>query len=271
MISIIITTKNEGEVIARLLKSIQTQSHSDWEIIVVDNNSTDKTVSIAKRYTKNVYTYGPERSAQRNYGVTKAKGRYVLILDADMQLSKEVLSECVSKIKKSKMAGLVIPEESVATNYWEKVKAYERSFYNEHGDEQTDAARFFKRSVFQEYNGYDESITGPEDWDLPERMKKDGYRIGRIRTQIKHFERIPSLWSLMRKKYYYALKSHRYLQKHDIPAASPKTLYFLRPVFYKKWRRHIVHPVMSLSMVFMLTAELVSGATGYVVGRMQNL
>jgi len=40
------------------------------EIIVVDNNSTDNTVKIAKRFTDKVYNKGPERSTQRNYGVS---------------------------------------------------------------------------------------------------------------------------------------------------------------------------------------------------------
>ena len=44
-----------------------------YEIIVVDNNSTDRTKEIVARYTEKVYNFGPERSAQRNFGVGQAR------------------------------------------------------------------------------------------------------------------------------------------------------------------------------------------------------
>jgi len=64
-------------VIEDLLKSIKKQSYSPIETIIVDNSSIDKTVEIAKKYTKYVFTKGPERSSQRNYGAKKAKGKYL--------------------------------------------------------------------------------------------------------------------------------------------------------------------------------------------------
>ena len=53
------------------LRSIQNQSYfiESLEIIVVDNNSSDKTRDIARRYTDKIFIKGPERSAQRNYGM----------------------------------------------------------------------------------------------------------------------------------------------------------------------------------------------------------
>lgn len=99
-VSVIITTKNEEANIKNFLKSIRNQTYpkDKIEIIVVDNNSTDRTKEIVVRYTENpngnsfafhgvkVYNYGPERSAQRNFGVKQAGGKYILYLDADMIL-----------------------------------------------------------------------------------------------------------------------------------------------------------------------------------------
>src|SRR3989304_9732791 len=89
LVSIIVTTKNESDVIERLLKSIKSQTHDNLEIIVVDNQSSDRTKEISKQYTRNVYDYGPERSAQRNFGARKAGGQYFLFLDADMELTPQ--------------------------------------------------------------------------------------------------------------------------------------------------------------------------------------
>ena len=75
LVSIVVTTKNEEKNIENCLNSIKNQNYpqNKIEIIVVDNNSIDKTKQIALRYTDKVYNFGPERSAQRNFGVKKSK------------------------------------------------------------------------------------------------------------------------------------------------------------------------------------------------------
>ncbi len=149
LVSVIITTQNEDRVIKRLLQSVRIQSYKRIEIIVIDNGSFDKTKKMANEFTNKIYDRGPERSAQRNFGALKAKGEYLFFLDADMELTKEIVTECVNTIQsKAKIEALIIPEKSIANNFWEKVKAFERSFYNLEGDSITDAARFFKRNTF---------------------------------------------------------------------------------------------------------------------------
>ncbi len=270
-VSVIVTTKNEQNVLRKLLDSITKQIYPRYEIIVVDNNSSDETKTIAKLFTRQVFDFGPERSAQRNFGAKKAKGAYLLFLDADMELSKEVLKECIQACQDSDIGGVAIPEQSKAVYFWEKVKAFERSFYNEKGDPITDAARFFKKEVFQKAGGYDETMTGPEDWDLPETIIKLGFKINRIEAHIYHRERVPSPWILAKKKFYYALSAYKYLEKHDIPVVSAKTVYFLRPVFYKNWKKLVSHPLLSLAMCIMLSAELIGGGLGYLIGRIKTL
>lgn len=270
LVSIIITTKNEEKVLGRLLKSLKNQTYSNIEIIVVDNYSTDYTSKIAKNYRVNFFQYGPERSAQRNFGGNKAKGDFLFFLDADMEPTPKVVEDCVKKIFQEKAEGIVIPEQSKWINFWGEVKAFERSFYSEKGDPITDAARFFSKEVFLKAGGYDESITGPEDWDLPDRLREEGYKIGRIVEKIYHNEQDISLATLFKKKFYYGLNAHKYLSKHHIPILSPKTIYFLRPLFYKSWVRLLKHPILSLAMACMLLIELIGGGLGYIIGRIRG-
>lgn len=271
VVSVIVTTKNEEEVIGRLIKSVKGQSYKYKEIIVVDNNSWDRTIKIAKGLGALIYNFGPERSAQRNYGVKKSNGEYLLFLDADMELSKDVVWECVNLMSSDKKLGaLVIPENSLSKNFWEQVKAFERSFYNEQGDEITDAVRFFSKKVFKKIGGYDEKITGPEDWDITDRVKKTGYKIASCKSVIYHHERIPTLFSLLQKKFYYALKSHRYLAKQKISVFGPKTIYFLRPVFYKRFDKILSHPLLSLGMFIVLSLEQLAAGSGYILGRIKK-
>ncbi len=270
LVSVIITSRNEADVIGRLLDSINRQTYKNIEVILVDNNSTDITKDLAKKNGASVYNFGPERSAQRNFGAKKARGKYLLFLDADMELTSKVVASCVEVAEKEDIAGVVIPEQSIATNFWGRVKAYERSFYNERGDPITDAARFFSKKVFLSVGGYDESITGPEDWDLPDRVREAGHKIGRSNERLYHHEQGISLWRLFKKKFYYGLNSHKYLEKHRIPLVSPKTVYFLRPLFYKSWFSLILHPILSIAMIYMLLVELIGGGLGYLIGRIKE-
>jgi len=270
LVSIIITTKNEEKILGKALNSIKNQTYSEIEIIVVDNYSDDSTRKIAKNYNVNFFHFGPERSAQRNFGAKKSQGEYLFFMDADMELTKKVVENCVERIKKENLDGVVIPEESKWINFWGKVKAFERSFYSEKGDPVTDAARFFKKSIFIKIRGYDETITGPEDWDLPDRIREAGYKIGRSSEKIYHHEQDISLQALFRKKFYYGLNAHKYLSKHRISVISPKTVYFLRPLFYKNWMKLVKSPNLALAMVCMLSVELIAGGLGYIIGRLRN-
>lgn len=272
LVSAIVTTKNEEKNIGRLLSSIKKQTHFSIEIIVVDNNSTDGTQKIAHQFTRKVYSYGPERSAQRNFGVIKSTGKFFLFLDADMELSPKVIKDCVDVVSKDKKIGaVVIPEQSIAKDFWEKVKAFERSFYVEEGDNTVEAARFFQREAYVKAGGYDESITGPEDWDLSESIKDLGYKICRIKSKIFHYEKIGSPIELAKKKFYYALRSHRYIQKRDMSIIGSKTIYFLRPVFYRKWKKLISDPVLATAMIIMFIFELGGGGMGYLVGKYKKI
>ncbi len=264
IVSAVITTKNEAGVIECLLKSLKKQTYKHIEILLVDNGSVDDTKLIAKKYTTHIVNAGPERSAQRNVGAGRATGDFLLFLDADMKLSPQVIGECAERMVDKTVGAVIIPEVSFGESFWAKVKAYERTFYVE--DETIEAARFFRKTVFQALGGFDENITGPEDWDLSDRVRKE-YCIARTTSSIYHNEGSLQLLELAKKKYYYGLKTPQYLRKKGNGRAfSPKTLFFLRKSFYKHPKKILSHPVLFSAMIVMLTVELVAGVTGFFVG-----
>lgn len=260
LVSIIITTKNEASVIGNLLKSIKEQTFPLIEVIVVDNSSIDQTKLITKEYGVFVFNKGPERSAQRNFGAKKANGEYLLFLDADMVLVSSVVKECVETIQGLAVGGVIIPEKSVGKGFWAKVKAYERSFYID--DETVEAARFYSKKKFEELGGFDQNITGPEDWDFSQRMKNT-YGLGRIRSYIHHDEGNLNMFSLMKKKYYYAKSARQYLVKNNMRVFNPQTIFFLRKAFYRNPNKILFHPFLFIAMLSMLSLELLAGAFGY--------
>ena len=123
-------------------------------------------------------------------------------------------------------------------------------------------ANFFDKDVFWEMGGYDENLTGPEDWDLPHRIKKK-YKIGRIKSKVVHDEGKVTLFGLMKKKYYYAQQLPNYLKKHSIKLTIMQIIYLLRPAFYKNWRKLIRNPVVTCGMIFMLFLEQGAGFFGF--------
>lgn len=258
LVSIIITTKNEEEYISHLLESIRKQAYKTVETIVVDNNSTDKTKAIAKSFGVSVFEKGPERSAQRNFGALKAKGAYLLFLDADMELTPQVVEECVDLIYKDKLCGVVIPEQSFGIGFWAKCKALERSFYL--GVPWIESARFYQRTIFQDLGGYDETLTGPEDFELSQRCKQlFGVKsIGSISSFILHNEGKLSLWGSLKKKYYYGKKMSQYQKKESAKGYFYKqaNIFTRYGLFFQKKRIILGNPIVFMGMLIMKALEM---------------
>ncbi|MDO8566246.1 MAG: glycosyltransferase [Candidatus Moranbacteria bacterium] len=273
LVSVIITTKNEEKNIENCLKSIKEQGYPQEliEVIVVDNNSTDKTKEIALRYTNQVFDKGPERSAQRNFGVEKSKGEYFLYLDADMTLHKDVIKHCVEKISVISATSLVIPAEAgiqvsnpdivalyiseivMGKKFFSQVRRFERSFYDA---TVIDCARFIKKSAFQKVGGFDENLTGPEDWDLDKKLRKIG-TTALVKTPIYHNEAEFELRKYLDKKGYYAKKFDTYIAKwgkNDPDLQKQFGLYYrFLGVFVEKgkWKKMFAHPLLTFGMFFL--------------------
>jgi len=253
--SIIISTKNEERHLGACLESIDSQDYpkESLEVIVVDNNSSDATKEIAKNFRAKVFNFGPERSAQRNFGVRQAQGKYVLYLDADMRLSPSVISECVKKIEEDNCVALYIPERILGKGFWVKVRDFERSFYDATC---IDAVRFIRRDVFLKAGGFDENFNEGEDWDLNRRIAALG-KIGIIGARLYHDESEFCLKSYLAKKSRYARNLDRYIAKwgKEDPLIKKQVGFFYRffGVFMEEGRfwRLLRHPFLTLGMYFL--------------------
>lgn len=266
LVSVIIPTRNCSENLEKNLAKILKQSYQNIEVIVVDGNSVDNTKEVAKKYTENVFNFekqGDYRSAQRNLGVKKACGEYVLIIDSDMELSENVIFNCVQRMQNNKdVVGVIIPEESFGEGFWTQCKKLERSFYL--GVDWIEAARFFKRQDFLAIGGYDESMTSGEDWDLSQRIEELG-KIDRIDDFIYHFEGKVKLIGIVKKKFYYAKKLVEYINKtqnrskvtKQISVINRYKLFFLQP------RKLFKNPIVGIGMLFMKICEFGFGGVGY--------
>jgi glycosyltransferase involved in cell wall biosynthesis len=100
--SIIIPTYNRGELLRKSIESVINQTFSNWELLVIDDGSTDNTKDIVLSYKdsriKYIYQVNAERSAARNNGIVHAMGTYVCFLDSDDYFTRERLQKLYNSI-----------------------------------------------------------------------------------------------------------------------------------------------------------------------------
>lgn len=132
--SIVIPMYNVEQYIKRTLDNIFNQTEKDFEVIVVDDGSTDKSIDIAKKYdVKIIKTKHVSVSEARNIGVKHAKGEYLIFLDSDDYWDKELLKN-LSKSMDNKpdlirFQARTVNDEGVKTDY------NEIEFYDKNGEE----------------------------------------------------------------------------------------------------------------------------------------
>ncbi len=196
LISVVIPVRNGERTISACLNSLSSQSLSPDEIIVVDNGSTDGTVSLVKEWS---LTHGmfqmqltfegkPGPSAARNRGARIARGRHLAFLDADCVASPDWL-QTISKQLRSGNSGAVggpyqghvslpaieryaavswffgVPEESVSCRH-----PFVSRFL-------LGGNTALLKKHFESAGGFNETLTVGEDLDLSFRLKKEGVSI----------------------------------------------------------------------------------------------
>lgn len=103
--SIILPTYNRAHFLPKAIESVLGQTYADWELIIVDDGSTDNTKEVVAAYADSrvVYHYqqNQERSAARNNGIKRARGLYVCFLDSDDYFLPEKLSTLKKAIEQT--------------------------------------------------------------------------------------------------------------------------------------------------------------------------
>lgn len=123
LISIIIPAYNESKHINKCLQSLFEQTYKNFEVIIVNDGSTDNTATICSKYNLkiiNIRHSGPGNA--KNIGVNIAKGLILVFIDGDMNLEKNFIYEITKPIINKKCIGTYTTSEFVAntTNIWAK-------------------------------------------------------------------------------------------------------------------------------------------------------
>jgi len=262
LVSIIIPTLNSARYLETTLESIKRQTYRNIELVIVDNYSKDNTCRIAEKFGATVYLIGPERAAQDNYGIHKASGEFVYLTGSDMIIDSDYVQQAVDKCLNEGYDAIyasVLSKEG--GGFWERVKALERQSFI--GSNLIEAARFFKKSVFMELGGFDESLVGVEE-DFQHRLDRGKYKTGRITAREVHLHEATTLTEIFKKSYYYGKFMPSYLKKHL--ARGFRQLFPVRPSYICNIKIFIRNPVYLLGFMIYKTVQYIGGTLGLVVG-----
>lgn len=182
--SIILPTHNRGHLLSTAIESVQNQIFTKWELIVIDDGSTDETKSVVLKYQledKRIsyhYQENAERSAARNRGITLSNGKYICFIDSDDYYLPEYLLRFEKFIQKNKQ-----PEALIFCNLSFEVNKKIIPFQLPDFQDYTPAEFFILNGIgtprvclhqnIVEHHRFDPTMSISEDTDLWIRITRD--------------------------------------------------------------------------------------------------
>jgi glycosyltransferase involved in cell wall biosynthesis len=269
LVSVIIPTYNSGSAIRACIESIKMQGYPNFEIIVVDNFSSDKTRKIVASLGIKAFTKGPERSAQMNYGVSIAHGKYILRVDSDMILDKNLIEKCLELCYKGAEAIVVpvLPHPNGPNNFWVSCRILEQKMLLD--DMVNVAARFIERNVFLAVGGYDETIVAWEDYDLHNRLLQSGCRISSLNdSALWHLGEASSLGQVVIRMVHYGKTGSlgTFTKKHG--SSGLKQISIFRPSFFRHRNYFVSDPLHYVGIFVMKFVQSASVALGALISHL---
>jgi glycosyltransferase involved in cell wall biosynthesis len=185
--SIVIPCFNQGQFLDESIFSLISQSYTNWEAIIVNDGSTDKTVEIADKWMKKdsriklISQSNKGLSSARNTGIEFSSGEYIALLDADDKYEKDHLLSLLPFFQRGCDVVFTGYSYFSGTNAIDHSVRLNKSFNFDHilhGNIVPPVAVAFKRAILQISGGFDESLNSAEDWDLWIRFYKIGSCLG---------------------------------------------------------------------------------------------
>lgn len=258
LVGVVVPTYNGGRYLKSCLESIVSgQTLKPDRVIIVDGGSTDNTLAIAAECGVPSVITSPNRCSQRNLGKSIVSTDYVLFIDQDMILEPEVIKECYEMSRNDDDSSAIVIRERMGGNgYWSAVRGFQREFFDVWWLE---AARWFSSEVFDSVHGYDTEMVGFEDWDLDERVRKQGVLISRSRATVIHDEGGPSYRGLLRKKAYAAEAMSTFSDRHPARAKLCFGALARARLFLRQPKQFLYHPVLGLGCLALSLGEYAVG------------
>ena len=212
--SVIIPAYNEGKTIGKTLESLREQSYRDFEIIVVNDGSSDRTAEIAKKNGAKVITQqnaGP--AAARNNGARNAKGEIVVFIDADCVADERWLEHMLKPFSDKDIAGVQGAYKSSQKSLVARFTQLDIEDRYKRLDRKADQLDWigsysaaYRKNIFNELGGFDEDFptASGEDPEFSFKVSRKGYKLVFKQNAIVYHFHETSLLKYLRTKFYRA-------------------------------------------------------------------
>lgn len=210
-VSAVVPTRNAARTILACLGSVRAQTQPVAELIVVDNWSDDGTWELALPLADLALRGGPERSEQRNLGIAKATGEWLLWLDADMELAADSVERGLQAAEDAGATGVFLPEETAGSGFWTACRTLERRCY--HREPRIESPRLLRAAWLRQAGGF-VGAAGTEDADLRNRLLAAGTTLAWADTMVVHHEGRLRLPTVAGKRFYYGKSLPAYRRRN---------------------------------------------------------
>lgn len=198
LVSVIIPAYNAAGYIAKSLESVLAQSYRNFELLIINDGSTDKTEEIVLGYKDPRIRYYRQENrglaATHNLGIQQSHGEFVIKLDADDMMTPDFITMHIQEFDKHPEADLVYCDDCLIDVDGRQIKVIE---YPEYTDRKTLIRDLFRsgytivpfrtcirKNVFDKIGLFDESLIVGEDYDMMRRFAKHGLKIHHLRSAI---------------------------------------------------------------------------------------
>lgn len=186
LVSVIIPCYNHGKYLNDAVESVLKQSYRNFEIIIVNDGSTDRTTNeLLSNYVKpNTKVFNIENvglAKARNFGIVHSQGEFILPLDADDVISTQYLEEAVDILTTRPEIKIVCCEVNFFGTVNRKMYLPEYSLETILGQNTMVCSSFYRRADYDKTHGYNPNMKyGLEDWDFWLSILEQGGEVCRI-------------------------------------------------------------------------------------------
>jgi glycosyltransferase involved in cell wall biosynthesis len=229
--SICIPTLNEEKYIGGILGCLEKQTYKDFEVIVVDGNSKDKTKEEVLKFSGKYplsFIESPERgvSFQRNYAAKKAKNDYLIFFDADVMIEDDFLQRIHEVIEETNVDiltawGKPISDRPIDEFIYLFVNIFMLEMIKKTNPGAIGVFICVKKSSFEKIGGFRENVNFGEDYDLAKRLHESGFtytllKNPKVHVSVRRFDkegRLNMIIKNLRASSYFLIDKKHYIDK----------------------------------------------------------
>jgi len=191
LVSVVMTAYNAADYIASAIESVLIQNYRNFELVVVDDGSTDNTADIVNRFKNEPVKYYYKKNggvaSSRNLGLQNSSGSFIVMLDSDDMLTTDYIASHLHFVEQHPDADMIYCDDMLIDQNDKPIRIIKRPEYVDNKQFISDIFRcgfpvvhfktFIKRAVFDKIGLYDEELIVGEDYEMIRRFAKENLKM----------------------------------------------------------------------------------------------